>query len=50
MEEKRYFMQDSTKAHSANYSINVLNEVPEDSLRGQKLWPASSLGFNPCDF
>jgi hypothetical protein len=45
-----YFMQDGTKAHSANYSMNVLNEVSEDSLIGQRLWPARSPGLNPCDF
>jgi inhibitor of nuclear factor kappa-B kinase subunit alpha len=43
-------MQDGTKAHRANYSINLLNEVPDDSLIGQRLWPASSPDLNPCDF
>jgi hypothetical protein len=40
-------MQDGTKTHSANYPINVLSI---DSLRGQRLWPASSPGLNPCNF
>jgi hypothetical protein len=39
-----YFMQVGATAHTATYSINVLNEVFEG------LWPARSPDLNPCDF
>jgi inhibitor of nuclear factor kappa-B kinase subunit alpha len=45
-----YFMQDGATAHTATYSINVLNEVFEDRLISCGLWPASSPDLNPCDF
>jgi hypothetical protein len=32
-----YFMQDGATAHTANYSINDLNEVSEDRLISCKL-------------
>jgi inhibitor of nuclear factor kappa-B kinase subunit alpha len=37
-------------AHTATYSINVLNEVFEDRLISCGLWPARSPDLNPCDF
>jgi hypothetical protein len=45
-----YFVQDGTKAQSANYSINVLSEASDDRLISHTLWPARSPGLNPCDF
>jgi hypothetical protein len=51
-EEKTYgyFMQDGATAHTANYSINVLNEEFEDQLINLKLWPARSQDLNTCNF
>jgi hypothetical protein len=51
-EEKTYgyFKQDGATAHTATYSINVLNEVFEDRLISRGLLPARSADFNPCDF
>jgi hypothetical protein len=51
-EEKTYdcFIQDGATAHTADYSINVLNEVFEDRLISRGLWPARSPDLNPCDF
>jgi hypothetical protein len=43
-------MQDGATAHTADYSINVLNEVFEDRLISRRLWPARSPDQNPCDF
>jgi hypothetical protein len=45
-----YFMQDGATAHTATYSINVLNEVFENRLISHRLWPARSPDLNPCDF
>jgi hypothetical protein len=45
-----YFMQDGAIAHTAIYSINVLDEVFEDRLISRGLWPARSPDLNPCDF
>jgi hypothetical protein len=45
-----YFRQDGATAHTATYSINVLNEVFEDRLVSRGLWPARSPDLNPCDF
>jgi hypothetical protein len=45
-----YFMQDGATAHTAAYSINVLNKMFEDRLISRGLWPARSLDLNPCDF
>jgi hypothetical protein len=42
-------MQDGTTAHTAIYSINVLNEVFEDRLISCGLWLARSPDLNPCD-
>jgi hypothetical protein len=53
MEEERtygYFMQDVATAHTATYSIKVLNKVFEDRLISRRLWPARSPDLNPCDF
>jgi hypothetical protein len=44
-----YFMEDGATAHTANYSINVLNKVFEDKLRSHRLWPVMSPHLNPCD-
>lgn len=44
-----YFMQDGATGQTANYYINVLNEVFEDRLISHRLWPARSLGLNYCD-
>jgi hypothetical protein len=51
-EEKTYgyFMQDGATAHTANYSMNVLNELFEDRLISRGLWPARSPDSNSCDF
>jgi inhibitor of nuclear factor kappa-B kinase subunit alpha len=43
-------MQDGATAHTATYSINVLNEVFENRLVSRGLWPARSPDLNPCDF
>jgi hypothetical protein len=43
-------MQDGATAHTATYSINVLNEVFEDRLISRRLWPAWSPYLNSCDF
>jgi hypothetical protein len=45
-----YFMQDGATAHTATYSINVLNEVFDNRLISHRLWPARSPDLNPCDF
>jgi hypothetical protein len=45
-----YFMQDGATAHTATYSINVLNEVFESRLISRGLWPARPTDLNPCDF
>jgi hypothetical protein len=44
-----YFMQDGATAHTATYSINVLNKVFENRLISHGLWPARSPDLNPCD-
>jgi hypothetical protein len=43
-------MQDGATAHTAIYSINVLNEVFENRLISRGLWPARSPYLNLCDF
>jgi hypothetical protein len=43
-------MQDGAAAHTATYSINVLNEVFENRLISRGLWPARSPDLYPCDF
>jgi hypothetical protein len=40
--EVGYFVQDGATAHTATYSINVLNEVFENRLISRGLWPARS--------
>lgn len=45
-----YFMQDGGTAHTASYSIHVLNEVFEDRLMSCRLWHARSPVLNPYDF
>jgi hypothetical protein len=45
-----YFMQAGATAHTANYSINVLNKVSEDRLISCRLWPGTPSDLNPCDF
>jgi hypothetical protein len=45
-----YFMQDGATAHTAIYSIKVLNEVFENRLISRGLLPARSADLNPCDF
>lgn len=48
IEEKQcYFMQDGTAAHSANYSIHILNEGFEDWLLSHRMWPARSPDLHP---
>jgi hypothetical protein len=47
---KSYFMQDGATAHTATYSINVLNEVFENRPISRGLWRARSPDLNPCDF
>jgi hypothetical protein len=51
-EEKTYgyFMQCGATAHTATYSINVLNEVFLNRLVSCGLWPARSPDLYPCDF
>jgi hypothetical protein len=44
-----YFKQGNATAHAAKYCI-VLNEVYAERLISQRLWPAVSPNFNPCDF
>jgi hypothetical protein len=44
-----YFIQDGATAHTANYSINILNEVFEDRLISCRFWPARSPNLNLCD-
>jgi hypothetical protein len=44
------FMQDGAKAHTAKYSINVLNKKFDDRLMCQRLWHVKSSDQNPCDF
>jgi hypothetical protein len=43
-------MQDGATAHTAIYSIFVLNEVFEDRLINRGFLPARSPDLNPCDF
>jgi hypothetical protein len=43
-------MRGGATAHTATYSINVLNKVFEDRLISCRLWPARSPDLNPCDF
>jgi inhibitor of nuclear factor kappa-B kinase subunit alpha len=43
-------MQDGATAHTATYSISVLNEVFENRLISRGLWLARSPDLNPCDF
>jgi hypothetical protein len=43
-------MQDGATAHTAIYSINVLNEVFEDRPISHGSWPTRSPDLNPCDF
>jgi inhibitor of nuclear factor kappa-B kinase subunit alpha len=43
-------VQDGATAHTATYSMNVLNEVFENKLISRGLWPAKSPDLNPCDF
>jgi hypothetical protein len=42
-------MQDGATAHTAIYSIYVLNQVFEDRLISRELWPTRSPDLNPCD-
>jgi hypothetical protein len=52
LQKKRqgYFMQDGATAHTATYSIYVLNEVFEDRLISCGLWPARSSDLIPVIF
>jgi hypothetical protein len=43
-------MQDGATAHTATYSITVLNEVFENILINRGLCPARSPDLNLCDF
>jgi hypothetical protein len=43
-------MQDGATAHTATYSINVLNKVFEDKQISRGLWPARSPNLNLFDF
>jgi hypothetical protein len=45
-----YFMQDCAVAHTANYSIGVLNEMFSYRLISRRLWPPRSPYLNLCDF
>jgi hypothetical protein len=45
-----YFIQDGATAHTATYSINVLNEAFENRLISRGLWPARSPDLNSCNF
>jgi hypothetical protein len=47
---QNYVMQDGATAHIAIYSINILNEVSEDTLMSHKTWPARAPDLNPYDF
>jgi hypothetical protein len=51
-EEKtyRYFMQDNATAHTANHSMNEINQVFGDRVVSRGLWPPQSPDLNPCDF
>lgn len=51
-EEKLYgfFMQDSTMAHTADFSMAVLEEVFGERLITCGLWPPRSPDLNPCDY
>jgi hypothetical protein len=44
-----YFTQGGARAHTPNYSINVLNVGFEDMLINHRLGPARSPDSNPCD-
>jgi hypothetical protein len=39
-------MQDGITAHTANYFINVLNELSEDRLISCRVWPARCPDLN----
>jgi hypothetical protein len=43
-------VQDGATAHTATYSIFVLNDVFENRLISRGLWPARSPDLKPCDF
>jgi hypothetical protein len=43
-------MQDGVRERNAYYSVNILNEVFEDTLISRRLWPAIYPDFNYYDF
>jgi hypothetical protein len=45
-----YFMQDGTMAHTADFSVAVLEEVFGERLITCGLWPPRSPDLNPCDY
>jgi hypothetical protein len=45
-----YFMQDNTTAHTANHSMNEINQVFGDCVVSRGLWPPRSPDLNLCDF
>lgn len=51
-EEKlhRHFMQDNATAHTANNSMDAIDEIFGERVISRRLWPARSPDLNPCDF
>jgi hypothetical protein len=49
-ERHGYFIQDSATAHTADYSIKVLNKVAEERMISHRLWPVRSPDLYPYDF
>jgi hypothetical protein len=45
-----YFLQDNATAHTANYSMNEINQVFGDRVVSRGLWPPRCQDLNPCDF
>jgi hypothetical protein len=43
-------MQDNTTAHTANHSMNEINQVFGDRVVTTGLWPPRSPDLNPCYF
>jgi hypothetical protein len=47
---RRRNTQSGATVHTANYSINILNDMFEDRLITRKFWPAKPPHLNPYDF
>jgi hypothetical protein len=43
-------MQDNTSSHIANNSMVAMDEVFDEQVISQGLWPLKSPDLNPCDF